>query len=193
VRLSVRVADYAARAVPRSVALRVRRSAGLTRIVRGTLNAVVPADLEQVEVAAGPVAGARMLLDLRREKSYWAGTYEPWVQDSVVEVLRDGGVAWDVGAYIGYHTVLFHRLCGPQRVVALEPNPDSRERLEANLAVNHALGVEVIDAAASGAAGTGSLVRHRDPAETTISAAVVRGAYPVRCVTLDGQIGRAHV
>jgi len=163
----------------------VRRSAGLTRIVRGTLNAVVPTDFENVEVAAGPVAGARMLLDLRREKSYWAGTYEPWVQDTLAALLAEGGVAWDVGAYIGYHTLLFYRLCGPQRVVAVEPNAESRERLEANLAVNHALGVHVIDAAVSDHAGGGSLILHRDPVETEVTSDVLRGATAVRLVTLD--------
>jgi FkbM family methyltransferase len=157
----------------------------LTRLVRGTLNAVVPDDLSEVEVAAGPVAGARMLLDLHREKSFWAGTYEPWVQETIGDLLTDGGAAWDVGAHVGYHTLLFHRLCGPQRVVAIEPNPTTRDRLEANLRLNHVLGVNVVAGAAWACAGTGSMVHRRDPAEDAATNEIIPGAEVIRLLALD--------
>jgi FkbM family methyltransferase len=184
-RLSVRVFDYAARAVPRRVALRIRRSSGLTRVVRGTINAVAPPDFQEVEVASGPLAGARMLLDLKREKGFWAGTYEPWVQQAIEDHLPAGGVGWDVGAFVGYHTLLMHRLCGPGRVVAVECDPDSRDRLETNLRLNHALGVHVFNGAAGPSEGTVSLVRRRDPCANSVTSEAIAGALPVRVAPLD--------
>ena len=168
VRLSIKVADYAARAVPRRMALRIQRSTSLTKMVRGTFAAFVPDAFEAVEVAAGPLAGTRLVLDLQREKHLWAGTFEPWVQQTITDHLRRNGVAWDVGAHVGYHALLMHRICGPGRVVAVEPDLALVDRLEANCRLNHALGLVVVAAAAapqraSGMVTLDSLLERHEP------------------------------
>ena len=47
-----------------------------------------------------------------------------------------GGVALDVGAYIGTHTMLMGRLIGDGRVHAFEPQSRTFEELRVNIAIN---------------------------------------------------------
>ncbi len=146
--------------VPRRAVLGVYGFPRLARALRALLNAAVPAGLSEVSVVAGPLRGTRLLLDLKTEKYLWLGTYEPWVQEAIRRYLRPGQVAWDVGAFIGYHTLLMYRTCGPGRVVALEPDPANRARLEKNLALNGTRDVFVIPAAAGRSPGKAWLKRH---------------------------------
>src|SRR5215472_5962531 len=52
------------------------------------------------------------------------GTYEPELREIFRSVLPMGGVALDIGANIGWHTLLMARLVGNNgRVMAAEANP----------------------------------------------------------------------
>ncbi|MDR7523650.1 MAG: FkbM family methyltransferase [Armatimonadota bacterium] len=87
-----------------------------------------------------------MELDLRREKYLWLGTYEPWVQEAMSRYVRPGDWAWDVGAFIGYHSLFLWRLGA--NVVAFEPDPINFERLLTNLRANGAHNVRAFRLAA---------------------------------------------
>jgi FkbM family methyltransferase len=70
-------------------------------------------------------------------------------------VLSAGGTAIDVGANVGWHTLLMARLVGPHgRVLAVEPNPSVREHLRRNIAINRLGQVEVVGSALAEAPGT---------------------------------------
>lgn len=59
------------------------------------------------------------------------GTVETEVQDALAELLRPGDVFYDVGANVGYFTIIAARLVGPEgRVVAVEPQPEAVKRLQ---------------------------------------------------------------
>ena len=61
-------------------------------------------------------------------------SYESCLQDVLP---REGGVAVDVGAYIGRHTLAYARAVGTQgRVIAVEPQADNFKLLQRNVAVN---------------------------------------------------------
>jgi FkbM family methyltransferase len=79
----------------------------------------------------------RLRLDLQREKDYWLGTYEVDLQLAVRDWVRPGMVVYDVGANIGYLSLLLARAVGPGgRVFAFEALPANLERLAQNLALN---------------------------------------------------------
>ena len=60
--------------------------------------------------------------------------YEPATLKYLVDQLRPGAVVVDVGANSGYFTLLAAGLVGAQGcVIAFEPNPSVRERLERNI------------------------------------------------------------
>src|SRR5947208_449532 len=83
------------------------------------------------------------------------GTYEPEVRQIFRAVLSSRGVALDVGANVGWHTLLMARLVGNDgRVLAVEANPSMRARLEENLRLNHFAHVEIIPYAMMDSEGT---------------------------------------
>jgi len=83
------------------------------------------------------------------------GTYEPEVRRIFRTVLPLGGVALDVGANVGWHTLLMASLVGATgRVIAVEANPVLRQRLQDHLCLNHFGQVDVISCAAADSEGT---------------------------------------
>ncbi len=54
------------------------------------------------------------------------GHFEPETVAHVRQVLKEGDVAVDVGAHVGYYARLFSELVGPEGlVVAVEPDPQN--------------------------------------------------------------------
>jgi FkbM family methyltransferase len=105
-----------------------------------------PTGVREVVVPTGPLQGLRLVLDFDHagERAIWLNTYEPWVQRKLGEVIRPGHLVFDVGAYIGTYALLMRRLAPNCRVVAFEPDPRNRSRLEENLALNGADDVVVL-------------------------------------------------
>lgn len=65
------------------------------------------------------------------------GYWEMWVTEALLGFVRQGMVAVDVGANLGYFTLLLADLCGSSGTVhAFEPNPAIGERLRRTVAVN---------------------------------------------------------
>ncbi len=83
------------------------------------------------------------------------GTYEPEVREIFRAVLPVGGIALDVGANVGWHTLLMARLVGDAgRVLAVEPNPSVLKRLEYHVLLNRLEQVDIIPCAIADAEGT---------------------------------------
>ena len=103
------------------------------------------------------VDGHRMLVDPTDALNLSVlGTYEAEEVETrlVKRLVGPGQVALDVGANIGYYTLILARLVGPQgRVVAFEPGPTNAEILRANVALNGYGNVEVWPVALSSRSG----------------------------------------
>lgn len=70
-------------------------------------------------------------------------SYEPYVQVELQPLLQPGAVVVDIGANIGYFTLLAAALVGPSgRVLAFEPNPDNVALIQLSLTEN---GFENVD------------------------------------------------
>jgi FkbM family methyltransferase len=86
---------------------------------------------------------------------YWFGTWEPPLSAWIRHSLRPGDVFVDVGANVGYFTLLAARSVSPGgSVVALEPSPATTSHLEENLARNRVDRVRVVEAAVAAEEGT---------------------------------------
>ncbi|MBX9700083.1 MAG: FkbM family methyltransferase, partial [Acetobacteraceae bacterium] len=105
--------------------------------------------------------GIRLGLDTREfleREIYLFGTWEHEIGQAMAALLRPGDVFIDAGANIGAHALQAARLVGPTgQVLAFEPNPGTRERLDANVALNGASQVRVLPLALSDRAGTAEL------------------------------------
>ena len=98
-----------------------------------------------------------------------AGTYEPDVTAMFRRFLRPGGHVLDLGANIGYFTMLSAHLVGPRgSVTAVEPNPRNARMIEASRRANRFGHVTVTQVAAGAAPGL--LVLHRAHSNGTTSA-----------------------
>jgi FkbM family methyltransferase len=75
-------------------------------------------------------------------------TLERDVEDTIIGHLHSGGVFYDVGANIGWYSMLAARAVGPDgRVLAFEPSVLNAAFIQQNAAVNHFANVSVICAA----------------------------------------------
>ncbi len=75
------------------------------------------------------------LPDLVGVKLYQYGFFEEGLTRAIIEKLSPGGVFIDIGAHVGYYTMLASLLVGAEgRVVAFEPTPRTRTELSFNTA-----------------------------------------------------------
>lgn len=148
-------AAFAAKILPASFKQAIYNFKPLARLIRRGLNKAAPSGLSEVQVAAGDLAGFTLLLDMQTEKDYWLGTYEPDLQSALRELIAPGWVIYDVGANIGYVSLLLAKAAGESgRVFAFEALPTNVERLRRNVELNR-MGsrVAVVAGAVTQAAG----------------------------------------
>ena len=143
------LASWAARLLPVQAKRGLYKLGPLSGLIREGLNRAAPQGVVQTRVAGGGLSGFQLYLDLQNEKDYWLGTYEHELQAAIQDLVEEGGAAYDVGANIGYISLLLARKLGPGgKVYAFEALPANLERLEANLKINGlATQVEVLQAA----------------------------------------------
>jgi FkbM family methyltransferase len=136
-KLVLNIAALAAKIFPNSVKQAIYNNKRLADFIRRRLNLAAPVGLTQVKIAAGDLAGYSILLDMQVEKDYWLGTYEPELQDAVREWIQPGAVIYDVGANIGYVSLLLAKAAGETaKVYAFEALPENAERWCKNMALN---------------------------------------------------------
>ena len=115
-----------------------------------------------VERAVRTRHGFRMNLDLAEfvdRTIYCTGEWEPRETAMIAGLLRQGDVFVDVGANIGYFTLLASRAVGATgRVIAIEANPRTFAKLEANVRLNRCDNVDLRHVAAGETPGFAAIV-----------------------------------
>ena len=138
--------------------------------------------------------GARFSIgkDLTLYPAVHNGGFESHELDALMRRVRPEHTVWDVGANVGLYAVLLSRAASAGHVVAFEPVPASRERLDANLELNDCTNVTVEPIALSDHEGVSSMAlypdapgcnRIIDPGELPAEAA---GAMQISTATGDG-------
>jgi FkbM family methyltransferase len=140
--------------------------------------------------------GAVFELDARdmvaREILGW-DVWEKPNTELILGSLRKGSVMFDVGAHIGYYSVLGSQVVGPGgRIVSVEPNPQTLPRLRKNLELSHASNVTVEDVACTDKETTLTFYQAgiRNTGASSISESNARNAdhgEMVRSVTVRGR------
>jgi FkbM family methyltransferase len=149
-----------------------------------------------VQVRRGPAAGIWLLLNPRTGRMMLEGGGEPEVQAALVEHLAEGMTVFDVGANIGFFSLLAARLVGPTGcVVAFEADPEIAARLRENAARNEYSWIVVEQQAVREARGE-SLFLRGDPAVSPdrglgrVVAEEMPGTIRVAGISLDDYAGR---
>lgn len=141
----------------------------------------------QVSTADLPLDHAHAGLILR-------GTLEPPVQEALRRLLAPGATFYDVGANVGFFTLLGARLVGPGgRVVAFEPLPAGARAVARNARLNGFAHVQVREQAVGGRGGRARLLvvgeRSWSHLDSTGRHADVRDELEVDVVALDELVG----
>lgn len=157
-----------------------------------------------VTIAGG--AGGRLLLStdhlaIGHPQGYGLirGVIEPSVQEALRRHVGPGSTVFDVGADIGFFSILSAALAGPDgHVHAFEPVPSSAAAVAANARINgFAERVSVHQLAVSDHEGTGTLLIGADRTWSHLSergvSAGTRGQVDVALVTLDQRIAAGEL
>jgi FkbM family methyltransferase len=157
---------------------------------------IVPRDTRTwAQVENGPAAGIWLRLNPRTGLDVLRGAGEPEVQDALLRYLRPGMTFYDLGANIGFFSLLGARLVGEQgRVVAFEADPEVAARLREHVERNKFLGVTIAEKAVWSTASKVFFERV-DPATSPdrglghVAAAASADTIEIEAVTLDDFAG----
>jgi FkbM family methyltransferase len=110
---------------------------------------IVPRDTRTwAQVESGPAAGIWLRLNTRTGLDVLRGAGEPAVQEALLCYLRPGMTFYDLGANIGFLSLLGARLVGEEgRVVAFEADPEIAARLREHVERNKFRNVTVVEKA----------------------------------------------
>jgi FkbM family methyltransferase len=150
-----------------------------------------------VVLNVGPGAGLRFCQG-HSEENHARGANELPVQEALARVLHRGGAFYDIGANVGYLTIIGARLVGSEGdVYAFEPVPANASALRRNLALNGLARAYVVEQAVSDDAGRQTLVLAHDSGGAALSIADrppdATGAIEVDVTTVDRFVGQAGV
>jgi len=99
------------------------------------------------------------------------GTYELVQTKEFAKSVKAGDTVFDIGANVGYYTVLASKLVGKKgRVYAFEPDPRNLELLKRNLMINQCTNVDVIPFVVGESVGSTYLRQDlSNPGESSVS------------------------
>lgn len=125
--------------LPASLRVALTQSPAAASLRWFTRFTLLPLTKGQIVVAlSSPLSGYRMKLDmLSGHRRYALGTYEPHICSLIQSCLHGGERVMDIGANIGYLTLLMASKVGTQgQVIAFEPIPTLYDILRENLRLN---------------------------------------------------------
>lgn len=165
-----------------------RRETITGRILRLPLCAVPKSAV--VPILSGPARGIKWSTGAG-VADFWVGTYETAKAELLARYVKPGGTVYDVGANVGFYSLLVSRLVGPTgRVVAFEPSPRNLSFLYHHLRVNRTANIEVREIAVSDCEGLTRFCVDGDPKRSKISDV---GGITVRTTTLDCLLGELPI
>ena len=125
----------ASRTVPQSLRSGLA-SSSYSHLVRRFLN-WMSGESNPVVRIGGPLGGQSMRVNWALHKTYVFGTHEPAVVRGLEELVQPGWTVIDVGANIGYFTLLMANRVGPRgKVIAFEPLAENFRILQENIRLN---------------------------------------------------------
>jgi FkbM family methyltransferase len=164
---------------------RISNTSIFGRLLRLPLRLIPPQAV--MPVLQGPLRGKKWIVGAGNH-GYWLGSYEMEKCRRFAEAVPPGGVVFDLGANVGYYTLISAVRAGPRgRVFAFEPLPRNLEFLRRHLALNRIENAAVVEAAVSDRSGT---VRFEEDASTSKGRIGEAGGLEVRSVALDDWVVR---
>lgn len=158
---------------------------------------ILPGDAKVwAAVGDGPAQGLWLELNPRTGQTYLRGEAEPIVQRLLAGKLRPGMIFYDLGANIGFFSLMAARIVGETgRVFSFEPDAVVAERLRRNVARNAFSNVTVIEAGLWSQSGTLNFIAAASSSPDRGTGQFVsgddRGGTATRCISLDDFVREA--
>lgn len=139
----------------------------------------------RMPVLRGPMRGSQWIVGSSIHRC-WLGTYESAKQRSFSIAIKRGDVVYDIGANVGFYSLLASALVGPAgRVYSFEPVPRNLHFLEQHLHLNGVKNCSVFDVAVGCVDGTANFDTGPHPSMGHLISGEIRTVLKVRLVTLD--------
>lgn len=132
----------AAQLTPTFVKNLVHRNRMLDRFSRKAFQGAMGADGDIVTIESGPLAGVKLAVSEHISHAHVSGTYEAATQRAIDSVLKPDFVCYDLGASIGYLSLLM--ATRTNQVFAFEPAPHAQAEIRKHLAANNLSNVTII-------------------------------------------------
>ena len=141
-------------------------------------------------ILKGPLRGKKWVIGSSFQ-SCWLGMYEYEKQQEFIRTVKSGDVVYDVGANVGFYTLLAATLAGPSgRVYAFEPLPRNLTLLKRHVQMNQLTNVQVMEGAVSDKSGTARFSTGEIPEMTHLSP---EGQIDVQTFQLDELISSGRL
>lgn len=134
-------------------------------------------------ILAGPLSGSRWVVASGgKVMRMICGSYEPAQTRLFSRHVLPNSIVFDLGANVGYYTLLAAKLAHRGQVVAFEPEPRNAAFLRANIAANRYRNITVRELAVAGESGTARFKMGRGTGTGSLSR---DGGLDVKLVSLD--------
>jgi len=135
-----------------------------------------------VRVLQGRLRGYRWVVG-SGQHGFWLGSYELPKQRRLVTAISVGNVVYDIGANVGFYTLLASECVGPSgHVHAFEPLPENIEFLERHVRLNQRSNISIHPVAVSVSAGRLRFARSHNRYSSHIDQ---QGELEVNSISLD--------
>jgi FkbM family methyltransferase len=142
-----------------------------------------------VPILQGPLRGKKWIVGSQRH-AFWLGIYEPHMQKLIAREVTPDAVFYDVGANVGFYSLLASVLVGQGKVFAFEPLPTNVAYLHRHLNLNAVKNVEVLEIAICDQVGSSSFEREGTGAMGRLEA---QGSLRVATATLDSLLQEQRI
>jgi FkbM family methyltransferase len=159
---------------------RISNSTVLGKVLRSPLRLIPSSTV--VPILQGPLRGKKWIVGSSTH-GCWVGSYEYAQQTVFAQSLSPEGVVYDLGANVGFYSLLAGALVGPAgRVYAFEPLPRNVAYLRKHVALNRLENCFVFEAAVADSDGES---RFHPFADASMGRLSDQGQNMVRAVRLD--------
>lgn len=150
---------------------------------------LIPPD-SKLPILQGRLRGKRWIAGSSNH-GCWLGSYEYSQRMLFEKTVTEGTCVYDIGAHVGFYTLLASVLVGPGgHVFAFEPSPSNVAYLKKHLQMNKVANVKTFDVAVSDHEGEEMF---EFAAHSSMGRLSASGSLAVRCVSLDALYARAEL
>jgi len=135
-----RIPVWIAQRTPKPVKAAIHHVRFLDKALMGVYGSLIQDQV--MTIGAGPMRGIKLAASQHTSHAHINGTYEREVQEAIDSLLRPGDVCYDLGASIGYMTLLMARKA--KQVYSFEPAPHAAAEMKRHLAANGLANVTIV-------------------------------------------------